>query len=53
MVVESLKWAPFNTLLEFGEEKKSQGLNPMSRVVGLAWQFYFWPKIPRCSRNCE
>jgi len=53
MVVESLKWVPFNAPLEFGEEKKSQGLNSMSRVVALAWQCYFWPKISRCSRNCE
>jgi len=33
LVVESLKWVPFNTPLKFGEEKKVTGLNPMSRVV--------------------
>jgi len=53
MVVESWKTVPFNTPLNMGKRKNSQGLNPVSRVVAPTWQCYFWPKIPGCSRPCE
>jgi len=53
MVIESWKWVLFYTPLDLGKRKKSQGLNPVNKVVVPAWQCYFWPKIPGCSRHCE
>jgi len=47
------KWVPFNNPKNLRKRKVSQGLNLVSRMVAPAWQCYFWPKIPGCSKHCE